>query len=152
MDDSHAATAVRQDFPCPEEKKITMNDKLTVRREKPFNYRLRQQIPTEGSLTRQKGYRHSFVLLHEFGLNMESITWLRYSYTNSLSNAITSSNWKTRLTTGYYFSIIIQEWCTCTMNHCTWCSCTMKIGSLLFFCYSHSNLTQRLFLIKRSFS
>lgn len=38
--------SVRQDFPCSEEQKMTMSDKLTVRRKKSFNYRLRQQVPT----------------------------------------------------------------------------------------------------------
>lgn len=52
---------------------MTMTDKLTVRREKPFNYGFRQQVPTVGCLIRQKGYRSSFVIIHGFGLNTESI-------------------------------------------------------------------------------
>lgn len=46
---------VRQDFPCSEKQKMIMSDKLIVRREKPFNYGLRQQVPTVSCLIRQKG-------------------------------------------------------------------------------------------------
>lgn len=52
---------------------MTISDKLTVRREKPFNYGFKQQVLTVGCLIRQKGYRSSFVVIHGFGLNMESI-------------------------------------------------------------------------------
>lgn len=66
--------SVRQDFPCSEEHKMIMSDKLTVRREKPFHYGFRQQVPTVGCLIRKKGFRCSFVVINGFGLNMESIS------------------------------------------------------------------------------
>lgn len=65
--------SVRQDFPCSEEQKKAMSDKLTVRRENPFKYGFRQQVPTVGRLVRQKGCIHSFVVIHGFVLNRESI-------------------------------------------------------------------------------
>lgn len=65
--------SVRQDFPCSEEQKTTMSDQLTVRRENPFKYGFRQQVPTVGCLDRQKGCMHSFIVIHGFVLNRESI-------------------------------------------------------------------------------